>query len=623
MEALVAIGLASNIVQFADCGIRWVSSAIELYKSGNGALQENGELQKVINSLRSVVLGLKTENRLQGDKTLDALVAACLPLADELTVILSKLKIDGQNRNRQEIIRKALQSLLKKEHIQDIERRLERIRDQICVHVNFLLVSQQFVLIPSLRELTDVQKCVAADTQADLSSIRSRLEDMSLKLQKISSWPQEFATEFPNLLQTFCEETRNFNKLRRILKSLYFEQLQMRQSQVKQAHKNTLEWIFTKNSNVNLCSWLRSGGEIYWISGKAGSGKSTLMKFLEEHESTHKLLKKWAGSQDIVIASHYFWSAGTPMQKSQGGLFRTLLSQILISCPEVAPLICGERWEDNSLDSLKDWTHKELCEAFQGLSSLQKLPIRFCFLIDGLDEYDGDHHELAELLVGISCSSNIKICASSRPWNDFIDAFGQSQWKLFIHELTKDDIRLYTEDNLEQNRRFLQLKGREPVAAESLIQKMSERSQGVFLWVYLVIRSLLRGLANRDEIRDLQRRLDELPSDLEEYFELMMSRIENVYRTRTARIFRTLIEAQGSLPLIALHFLEMEQDDPDYVIGKKIVPLSEDQLNEILEDKRWQLNAQCKDLLEVVQAPEEEPILGERFGFLHRTVIDF
>lgn len=281
------------------------------------------------------------------------------------------------------------------------------------------------------------------------------------------------------------------------------------------------------------------------------------MKFLEEHETTHQLLQEWAGSHSVVTASHYFWSAGTPMQKSQDGLFRTLLSQTLINCPEVAPLICGERWEDNSFDSLKGWAHKELCDVFQRLSSLQQLPVRFCFLIDGLDEYDGDQHELAELLIGISRSSNIKICASSRPWNNFIDVFGHSQWKLFIHELTKDDIQLYTKENLEQSSRFLQLQDREPVAAESLARKISERSQGVFLWVYLVIRSLLRGLANRDEIRDLQQRLDELPSDLEEYFELMMSRIENVYRTRTARIFQTLIVAEGSLPLIALSLIHI------------------------------------------------------------------
>lgn len=117
MEALAAIGLASNIVQFADCGIRWASSAIELYTSGSGALQENSELEKVINSLRSVVFGLKTENRLQSDKNLDALVAACLPLADELTVILGKLKVDWQNKSRRESITKALRGLWKREHI--------------------------------------------------------------------------------------------------------------------------------------------------------------------------------------------------------------------------------------------------------------------------------------------------------------------------------------------------------------------------------------------------------------------------------------------------------------------------------------------------------------------------
>jgi hypothetical protein len=193
MEALAAIGLASGIVQFADCGVRWASSAKELYTSSNGMLQENSELENVTSSLRAVVLGLKTDKRLQGDKNLDALIAECLPLADELMDILNKLKVEvrqveekkakerkaearkaeekkakegnsearkaeekdtsrldsskisreavveERNRSRLDSIRKALKSLWRREHIQDIERRLERIRDQIYAHVNFLL----------------------------------------------------------------------------------------------------------------------------------------------------------------------------------------------------------------------------------------------------------------------------------------------------------------------------------------------------------------------------------------------------------------------------------------------------------------------------------------------------
>jgi hypothetical protein len=43
-------------------------------------------------------------------------------------------------------------------------------------------------------------------------------------------------------------------------------------------------------------------------------------------------------------------------------------------------------------------------------------------LVDGLDEYEGDHGEMAELIRMLAKSSNVKICVSSRPYLVFDDA---------------------------------------------------------------------------------------------------------------------------------------------------------------------------------------------------------
>lgn len=125
------------------------------------------------------------------------------------------------------------------------------------------------------------------------------------------------------------------------------------------------------------------------------------MKFLHWHARTHELLQDWAGDQRLVTASYFFRSAGTPMQNPQEGLFRTLLSRIFIKTPEIAPLIYSKRWKDDRVD---DWSHADLCSVFQRLSVQQELPTRFCFFIDGLDEYDGDHYELVKLLLSLSFS---------------------------------------------------------------------------------------------------------------------------------------------------------------------------------------------------------------------------
>jgi ABC-type molybdenum transport system ATPase subunit/photorepair protein PhrA len=61
-------------------------------------------------------------------------------------------------------------------------------------------------------------------------------------------------------------------------------------------------WVFedkVTDNGPNPCesfgNWLSSGNGIFHIAGKLGSGKSTLMKFLCDHQKTKTELQKWAG----------------------------------------------------------------------------------------------------------------------------------------------------------------------------------------------------------------------------------------------------------------------------------------------------------------------------------------
>jgi hypothetical protein len=49
------------------------------------------------------------------------------------------------------------------------------------------------------------------------------------------------------------------------------------------------------HAKVALRTWLAEGNGIFHISGKLGSGKSTLMKYLCDSDRTVNLLKQWAG----------------------------------------------------------------------------------------------------------------------------------------------------------------------------------------------------------------------------------------------------------------------------------------------------------------------------------------
>ena len=119
-----------------------------------------------------------------------------------------------------------------------------------------------------------------------------------------------------------------------ILAALYFPMKEDREFQVRGAHDKTCAWIFEEPSRyskpwTNFKRWLEEENGCYWIEGKAGCGKSTLMKFLVSDERTHLSLSAWAQPHDSVTASCFFWMAGSPLQKNEEGLLRCLLHTIL------------------------------------------------------------------------------------------------------------------------------------------------------------------------------------------------------------------------------------------------------------------------------------------------------
>ena len=115
---------------------------------------------------------------------------------------------------------------------------------------------------------------------------------------------------------------------------------------------------------------------------------------------------------------------------------------------------------------------------------------------------DGDHGDLVDLIIAMSSQVNVKICSASRTWLLFEDAF-ESKPSLLLEDLTERDIRQYVHGKSNQHKRYQQLRRSEPQYARKLIDNVVKKATGVFLWVYLVVNSLLNGLTNADRVSDL------------------------------------------------------------------------------------------------------------------------
>ena len=331
------------------------------------------------------------------------------------------------------------------------------------------------------------------------------------------------------------------------------------------------------------------------------------------------------------MADFYFWIAGTPIQKSIQGLFRSLLFGIFLQCPEMISRACPSRWASD-IPRDTPWDLSELMQLFKRVISdiSRSMSNRFCFFIDGLDEFNGDVDELLGIIKEISSSPNIKLCLSSRPWNVFEDALGKNdESKLYLEDLTRNDIQRFVFAKLEH---LLMDSYPDDTIGKSrnLLYEIVDKAQGVFLWVYLVVRSLKERISNADSLQTLERRISAFPSDLYDFFLHMLKSVNEVYRRHSATILRVALDNVNPLPFYLYSFLM--EDDPDFAItvpDKKIKP-EEGEKKVKLTKKR--LFARCQGLLEIHKPNYMKPIgrenelpqsLKNKFGFLHRTVRDF
>jgi hypothetical protein len=310
-----------------------------------------------------------------------------------------------------------------------------------------------------------------------------------------------------------------------ILSSLQYSEMKNRHDTIPKPGHSSYNWIFETNGasshTVTYMSWLESGDGIYWVTGKAGSGKSTLMKHICNDNRTTMAMDRWANGRKLLTASHYFWYLGSPMEKSYSGLVRSILHMVLGDSPELILPVCPSRWSEalkgNDVRSMA-WTDTELRDCLERLVTsdlkVEDKPPCFCFFVDGLDEYDGDR-EVVKLLVRLASTGRTKICASSRPWNRFEAAFKTSKKQgkyLELHQHTGDDIAKVVEGELSAATTDID---RSNPDWASLIQEVIKRAEGVFLWVTLVLKKeLLPCLEARDDLEFMRARLNAVPGGM-------------------------------------------------------------------------------------------------------------
>ncbi|KAL1866504.1 hypothetical protein Daus18300_006739 [Diaporthe australafricana] len=234
---------------------------------------------------------------------------------------------------------------------------------------------------------------------------------------------------------------------------------------------------------------------------------------------------------------------------------------MLKQIPDTILNVCRNR------SGFEAWELGELKEALRLLLQRTDLSTRFCFFIDGLDQYGGEPQDVVDVIQSLTKSAHV--CASSRPWHVFKDSFTHPQKTLAVQYFTKDDLASFVHDEETLN--------------------------------------------GKDEYPTLKTVLDAVPLDLFAYFEAIIKKIKHVHRKQMAQIFLVTVDAVSPLPLYAFAFLEQQSRDV------QIRPVTMSQANDICESWKSKIRNRCGDLLITREDHDSSAPLHLHVDFLHRT----
>jgi hypothetical protein len=354
-----------------------------------------------------------------------------------------------------------------------------------------------------------------------------------------------------------------------VLALLRYGAMDRRRDDIEPTFDSSYRWIFGQPVGdrwVNFPEWMVDGSGLYLIAGKEASGKSTLMKYISTHIQTTDCLNRWAQPAPLVVAAFYFWRNGTRLEKSEEGLLRSLLYNVLRQRPNLMPNVFPNEWsmfytsasndKNPSSAGLGAWRVDHLRGAFRKLVKQDQAPLKLFFLIDGIDEYqheDGKDNftQIIEFFKNeIVTSPNTKALVSSRPLEAFDTLDIQPQ--LTLHDLNHQDIRSYVEKTLSNHHLFQTKNKLYRRNRDSIIRYIVENSNGVFLWAVLSVKAVISKLEEGDTMAKI---LDDLKVQampiLDDLYQRMWSAIPTTAKRHASQtvlvmLARTAIMQKGS-----------------------------------------------------------------------------
>jgi hypothetical protein len=471
----------------------------------------------------------------------------CNDAVAELQNATAKLKTVGQNRRKTFAKMKSrLEALglktawpLKKETIAALAGYARTCHSALDSSVSLLHLN---ISVSQIEKMQDLDRAIMGGE----TSMDAALQDMRTVFQRhlaeISMRLAEQSEQIAEQTELLTRE-RDEEQAQKIVKSLKFDGMNNRVQQITDAKDETYAWLFTPEAKgiaeaQQLVQFLNTGCGLFWIYGDPASGKSTLMKYLRSPQREHTPLWRWEGDEEVTIACHFCWIAGSPIQKTQLALLRTLLHRILQNELDLVPEVCQSVWNAGAGNG--HWSVYQLQDYLR--TAVVASRKRLCFFIDGLDELlpESDHGEVVEYLKQLANGNHVKIIISSRPWSVF-RGHSNASHTLHMKSINEKAIVGHLQKTLgslpdmsgvswrcqhgkseceHSNALFPEADAHGD--AHRFIYDLVSRSSGNFLWLSLVTNTMLRLSKMGVGMVGIRKHIDALPDDLDTYFRKMI-----------------------------------------------------------------------------------------------------
>ncbi|KAK7709734.1 hypothetical protein SLS63_013144 [Diaporthe eres] len=388
-------------------------------------------------------------------------------------------------------------------------------------------------------------------------------------------------------------------------------------------------------NSTKLSDFIEHSSGVFFLRGKPGSGKSTLMKNLtggRGREKADQRLRKWAGQKRLIRVSTMFLLHGTPLQRSLEGFYRTLFFELICQCPDFVGILFPKRPTRGIADDFhgSSFRLETLREAWTKLISIRNhSTLRICVFTDGLDELEGnsaDRLKFARTLIDWAESEDIKIIASGRPNTEFNIVFDQPNRRIDLQDLTRADIRKILTKRFDEIRHLNDLA---PKHIKELVKSISNQSEGVILWAVLVGKNLEDDIIHGTPLSAMKHTIQALPSGIEDLYNDMWQdlRGDPHQRLMLRSIYELLTLYHGVLMTraLSLFWLEDALSDDEFPYNEPIEMLQTIELNSRLDKVRGQLIQYTKHFVEVTMYLEDHDARWS-YGvcqFIHRSAQEF